>query len=180
MSPRVNNAILLVMGLALSVSLGFNVRLLRDRKAHSGSRAASGLAPGAAVSPFSARNVAGGQIETVAFDPERPTALYVFSPECKWCTKNADSIRSLASQRQEKYRFVGLSLSDTAQSGGARLPFPVYAGLGPEVRKAYQLGTIPQMIVVAPGGRVVKTWTGAFVGSVKSEIEQYFEVQLPG
>jgi peroxiredoxin len=174
---RIKNAALLVGGLALSASIGWNVRMFRENRRLQ--PAAPGLSAGASVAPFSAKNIADGRVETVSFDAARPTALYVFTPACPWCARNADNIRALASQSGEKYRFLGLSLSDTEPSR-IQLPFPVYAGLGAETRKAYKLGPIPQMILIAPDGRVLKTWTGAFTGAVESEIERYFDIQLPG
>jgi hypothetical protein len=174
---RLKNVALVVGGLALAVSIGWNVRFVREGRRLQ--QSAPGLAPGAAVAPFSAKNVAKGQVETVSFDAARPTALYVFAPSCPWCARNADNIRFLASQREDKYRFVGLSLAD-ADADKSSLPFPVYAGLTADTRKSYKLGPIPQMILVGPDGRVLKTWTGAFSGTVEKEIEGYFGVQLPG
>ena len=175
MNAHTKDIVLMVGGLALAASIGLNVRLYRERS----NAVTPGLRPGAAVSPFSAKNVADGRTETVAFDRSRPTAFYVFSSTCPWCARNVDNVRALARQGEDKYRFVGLSLSDEAAAATA-LPFPVYGGLGADTRKAYKLGPIPQMIVVAPDGRVLKTWTGAFSGAVEREIEGYFGVELPG
>jgi hypothetical protein len=177
MNVRAKDVALVVGVLAFATSVGMNIRLYRER---SRPAAARGPDPGTTVRPFSARNVANGVLETVRLDPTRPTALYVFTSSCPWCQRNAANIRALAEQRQDKYRFVGLLLSDEGQMEGPPFPFPVYGGMGPETREAYRLGAIPQMILVGPDGRVLKTWTGAFAGPVAREIEGYFDVRLPG
>ena len=42
------------------------------------------------------------------------------------------------------------------------------------------LGSTPQTIVIAPDGRVLKNWIGAFGMPVQTQVEEFFDVRLPG
>jgi hypothetical protein len=42
------------------------------------------------------------------------------------------------------------------------------------------LGSTPQTIVISPEGRVLKNWTGSYGEQVQAELEEYFQIRLPG
>ena len=112
-----------------------------------------------------------------------PTLLYVFTPACGWCAKNISNLRTLAEQTKGRYRVVGLSLSsDSLREYVAKhdLHFPIYTGLSPQVVVSYRLGGTPQTILVSDEGKLLHEWKGAYMGSTKKEIEEYFDVRLPG
>ena len=52
--------------------------------------------------------------------------------------------------------------------------FPVYDDLTPAAIATYHLGSTPETIVVSPAGRVLKSWSGAFVGDTKNSVERFF------
>jgi hypothetical protein len=57
---------------------------------------------------------------------------------------------------------------------------PVITELQPMTVTEYRLGGTPATIVVSPQGVILKTWVGAYDGTVKGQIESYFNAHLPG
>jgi hypothetical protein len=112
-----------------------------------------------------------------------PTVLYVFSPKCQWCDLNLENVKALAKMTDGRYRFVGLSLLDDKlpeYKSQHHIDFPIYTGLSRETRVAYGLGGTPQTIVVSSDGRVLKNWPGAYSNDVAQQVEEFFNVRLPG
>jgi peroxiredoxin len=136
---------------------------------------------GQTVPAFTARDAAG--VETaIAYGGDLPTVLYVFSPGCGACTKNAEAIGALAAGASSHYRFVGVSLDRrglAAYLADHPLPFPVVTDLDPSTVSAYRFGGTPQTIVVSTSGTVLDTWLGAFQADQKTQIERFFGVSLP-
>jgi hypothetical protein len=97
---------------------------------------------GTTVVPITAKRV-GGQDELISYQGVNlPTVLYVFTPPCVWCARNADNFKSLANRESADYRFIGISLSEqglTDYVAKNNLTLPVYSGLSPETLKAYKL-----------------------------------------
>jgi peroxiredoxin len=112
-----------------------------------------------------------------------PSVLYVFSPKCQWCDLNLENVKALAKMTDGKYRFIGLSLLDDKLQeyiAQHKIEFPVYSGLSRETRVSYKLGSTPQTIVVSPDGQVLKNWSGAYSKEVAQQVEEFFNVRLPG
>lgn len=42
------------------------------------------------------------------------------------------------------------------------------------------MGPTPHTILISPDGKVIKNWIGSFEGNYKKDIEQYFNLTLPG
>lgn len=135
------------------------------------------------VPPIEARDVDGNPVFINYTGSERPTVLYVFTPQCDWCTRNLANVRTIANHAGERYRFVGLSLSsDQLREYISRnnIDYPVYTELPDSVRSAYMLGGTPQTIIVSAEGRVIKNWMGAYSHGLRQDVEEYFRVRLPG
>jgi hypothetical protein len=111
-----------------------------------------------------------------------PTVIYVFRPDCIWCERNSESINSLAKQLAGRYRVIGLSLSVDGLDEFAKeyhSAFPIYRDISQSSIVNYHLQSTPETIVVSTSGRVIKSWRGAYVGSIKSTIEQFFSIRIP-
>jgi len=141
------------------------------------------LAVGTSVPPMAVHDLRGQPTE-VRFDGvDTPTVVYVFSPTCGWCARNLNNIKTLADQAGGRYRFVGVSLVEkdlqtyVERSG---LTFPVFMKPDASSLKAFKLGGTPETVVVAPDGRVLKVWPGAFSEASHADVERFFKVVLPG
>lgn len=135
---------------------------------------------GTTAPPLHVKALDGRPVE-IRFD-ERPTILYYFSPTCGWCEKNWLNIKALVAGTQGRYRFVGLSTSLDVEAflRERRLSFEVYAGLSPEVARAFQFGATPQTVVVSETGRVEHVWVGAYTPRQQQVVETTLGVVLPG
>lgn len=112
----------------------------------------------------------------------QPTVLYVFTPQCHWCSENLENLKTLAKETNGKYRLIGLSLNrdgleDYLQKN--KLDFLIYTDIPSGVEAAYKFGGTPQTLVISPEGKVIKNWVGVYTGDVASEVESYFKVNLP-
>jgi len=170
-----------VLMTVLALSLSLNVFLGWKVSARGGALEPDRLAVGSRVAPLSVTAGGTSAPTELRFDEGLPTVMYVLSPDCHWCRRNENNIRTLA-ERSPGFRFIGLT-SSTAPSGDARpaLPFPVYT-LSPAdlKRNALKIRGTPEMIVVGGDGTVTRVWAGAFAGDTEDEIEAFFKVDLPG
>lgn len=131
---------------------------------------------------FSAKDIEERDAQ-LEYDTSSPTLFYVFHPECVWCVKNAENISMLAAVLRGKYRIVGISLSKRnvkkyVQSNDVK--YPVLVDIPQNTIDEYKLGSTPQTIVVDKDGYVDAVWHGAYFGSLQSEIEKWFSIELPG
>ena len=181
---QLRTTVLLAM---LVVSVALNVLLARRVRQYTGAENAALaerlLKVGTSVPPITAKRL-GGVSETISYsDSHQPTVLYVYTPQCVWCTRNLENLKTLIKEKRGEYRFIGISLTDegvekyVAEIG---LDIPVYIGLSAETRKAYKMGSTPETIAISPDGKVVQVWAGAYVGEPKSQVESFFHVTLPG
>lgn len=172
---------LLIASLALNVYLGWNLK--RSRSEPGRAQEAAQLSPGMTVGPVTATSLS-GERETISYaDAGKPTVFYVFTPACSWCERNTPNINAIVGLKGEAFRFIGLSLADEdlpRYVESHRFVFPVYTGLTPESVQTLRLAGTPQTIVVSPEGRVLKNWVGAFGSDVQPEVEEFFNVKLPG
>jgi peroxiredoxin len=143
-------------------------------------QARPGLRVGEVAAPFSARTSSGDLIE-VDFS-RRPTVLYYFSPTCSWCERNWENIRAIASTASAGFQVIAVS-SQPVPEGFLRdrhLSIQVADSLDAEVSRRYRLGATPETLVIDTGGRVLKTWFGAYTGSQANDVSAFFGVRLPG
>lgn len=162
----------------LCVSLGINVfavwAVVKARNATTIPSIDTGVVVGTNLKPIVGMSPE-GQPVTVSFErTDRPLVLYVFSSQCVWCDRNVESIRALGRSAGTRYRFVGLSLPAAESRRIPSLGFPVV-----EPREPVPFRSTPQTLVVGASGRVQRSWMGAYTGTTKLQLEQYFEVALP-
>jgi peroxiredoxin len=141
------------------------------------------LVPGAKAPEFSANDLTGKRTFLNYADVEVPTVLYVFSPQCHWCSRNLENIQYLAGNTSGRFRFVGVSLTNTDLPNYLahnKFPFQIYQSPSDDVKIAYGFNSTPSTIVVSPSGKVVQYWRGAYSEDLQTEIEGFFQVKLPG
>ncbi len=140
------------------------------------------LSPGDRIGPLKAYTLDDARATVRYDDVSVPTVLYVFAPNCSWCIKNHEAIRDLAAAAGPRYRFIGVSISDSLDGvksylAQSSLPFAVFGRVSLEDGMRYGLGITPQTLVIRPDGAVVKRWTGAYIGSIFGDIAEYFRGQ---
>ena len=184
---RSHSSILTVL---LILSVGLNVLL--SRKVHEATEVSRllrlklespALRPGAKAPEFSAYELDGHKKLLNYAETAVPTVLYVFTPDCHWCARNLENIRSVVASAGGRFRFFGVSLTDTdlqTYLTQNKLPFHVYQTPSEEVRIAYGFNSTPSTIVVSPSGSVLQYWKGAYSEDIATEVEGYFQVKLPG
>ena len=113
----------------------------------------------------------------------RLTLLYVMSPSCTWCQKNAENIKTIYRARANDYRFVGLSVTTRGLDAYRRtsgIPFPICSDLRHASGKRLALARTPETLIISPKGIVLHRWRGAYAGVIAQDIEETLGVRLPG
>lgn len=173
--------ILAVTSVSINVRLAKKLREMKDVVAFLNKE--DGLVTGTTVPAIRAKDINDNPASISFSGVSSPTILYVFSPSCGWCAGNLANAKHLARTVAGRFRFYGVSLSDerlrdyVAENG---IDFPVYAGISEDTRASYKMGATPQTIVVSSDGKILKSWSGAYLPDTAREIEQYFNVHLPG
>lgn len=173
-------AVLLCLSVFLNVSLALTVRNLRKTTALL--QNTKRLRLNDFASPLEVLDLNGNRHAISYSDTKVPTVLYVFTPECDWCGRNLANIKALESQLRNRYRVLGVSLdyrelNQYVHNHG--INFPVYHSPSEATRVTYDLVATPTTLIVSEG-RVVRIWRGAYGGERRAEIEQFFEIKLPG
>ncbi len=178
----------LVFAAMLTASLVLNVRLGLARGGKAAIFEADGLATDTHV-PVMVVSGSGMPARPLTFS--RDTLLYVFSPNCESSKANYSNLLTIAAATHTKYDIVGLYLTPNDTDADVRIysmshPFPGTllrfdankAALSAELLR--RIGTTPQLLVVASGGLIRRSWSGALFGRRQREVEQFFGFALPG
>jgi peroxiredoxin len=141
------------------------------------------LVPGSTAPAFSAKESNDQKVFLNYADSDVPTVIYLFSPDCRWCDRNLNNIGVLADKAHSRFRFLGVSLTKKdleSYLAHSRIPFHVYHSPPDEVKVTYGLSSTPSTIVISPTGKILQYWRGAYSDDLKPEIEEFFQVKLPG
>lgn len=129
------------------------------------------------------KTIDGKPIEVNFAPSHKPTILYVFTPTCAWCKRNFENMTALRHSVDDRYAFVGISLTDKGLAEYVRdhgIDYPVVTDLSEVTKTVYRLGGTPTTIVISPENKVLKAWTGAYNAPLQAEISSYFNIKLPG
>ncbi len=171
---------LLVLSLGFNVVMARRVRSLVARLEHSTSLKTGDSAPSIPLVDLEGRST------RLAYDVGRSTILYYFSSDCPWSRRNSSNIAVLAANTRQNYRFISYTSAAERYKRNQpayTAPMPVLTDCpdGPQLlRREYKLLGTPQTLVISNDGHVIRNWQGAYSGKLKSEIERFFGVQLPG
>lgn len=174
----------LLVSVAANVALG--VLLFRiDRSSHLATLKSKGVAVGTIVPPVVASRLDGTAVTLGYRSGDKPTLIYVFSPSCVWCARNAENLRVLLRKASSSYRLVGIAMEPSVEIvrqylGREKIEMPVYVRPEDDTVAAYGFYSTPDTIVVSPEGRVVAEWRGAYVGAIAQDVERVFGLTLPG
>jgi hypothetical protein len=165
----------------LNILLAGKTRQLRGAIATM--KAEAGLKVGSHMPALVGEDLTGSKATIRFEESDRPTLLYVFTPACTWCKRNEQNLNSLLSQSSGRFRPVALSLSplgleDYVKKNLANVP--VYTNLEPKTTDVYRFGGTPETLLIDRDGTLLKVWKGAYSGDTLKEVEEYFNVKLPG
>lgn len=137
---------------------------------------------GEVVQPIEVRDADGGDI-SVALDRGTPTLVYFFSPACAWCERNWANIQAIADAADGRYRVVAVTSEADLSAFSQKHPLKnvqVFGGLSQESHDKLGFTGTPHTLVVSAQGIVSHEWAGAFQGASVRQLEELFNVVLPG
>jgi hypothetical protein len=119
----------------------------------------------------------------VRLDAGVPTVVYFFSPTCGWCERNWNNVRALSAASAGRFHVIAVSGETDLQKfvdSHHLQDVEIYGGLTPEAHSALGLASTPHTLVVSAQGVVSYDLVGAYEGSVLRQVEDLFDVSLPG
>src|SRR5262245_42065795 len=99
-------SVLLILSGVINILLSRELIFLRSTL-----QSKRGLGIGESVQSLTANSLNGAPTTIIFSGQKLPTILYVFSPQCIWCTRNRDNIKLIEEAAKGKYQIVGLSTS---------------------------------------------------------------------
>jgi hypothetical protein len=168
----------------LVLSLIFNgILATKLRHAQLASERLYSLQPGDAVPAILVQGDRGDGVLQQINWRSRPSVLYYFDPHCVWCKRNAAAFGSLVMRLGSRYQVYAYTASvdglpEFVQSTHLNVRVITDYPLN-KVREQLKLRGTPQTLWIGADGKLIKTWEGAYIGSVKDQIERAFSVRLP-
>ena len=170
-APDILVLLLLTASLVGNVYLG--MRVIGDNSVR---HAEGNLPVGATIQSLEARDST-GDVRTIRFgDGSKATVLLVFSAQCTWCKRTWPQFVRLAGALDDRFDFVALCLD--SHVSGFEGPFPILTSPSPSTVAALGVRSVPQTVVVGPGGQVQKVWNGAYLGQIAADMGRYFSVAI--
>lgn len=183
-SEKLFIGILLVISVILNLFLALEVKRLKSiLSLIQGEKKEYQLILGKTVPTLTVQNAA-GETKVIKFSESKiPTLIYVFSPDCIWCERNTQNINYLYQQNQSKFNFVGVSVQKSSSSANTienNIRFPIYYNPSDSDRIDYNFSATPSTYIISAEGKIIKFWSGAYGNETLKDIENYFEMKLPG
>ena len=165
----------------LALSIGVNV--LQANKIHnlvspSGDK---GSLVGTLAMPIEAHDVDGRAVR-LTVGAGLPTVLYYFSPSCTWCERNWTNLEALTAGANGRYRVVAVTAARDVKAfvEERHLKVEVLEALPDEALRAYRFSGTPHTVVIDQAGLVTHEWRGAYLDRIAGQIEDLFDLVLPG
>jgi peroxiredoxin len=182
---RYGIAVSALLGVTVVALLAVNLLLLAQNRRLKASVAAqpetTTLLRGTTVPAFQGRTWLGEEVR-VDFDTQR-RVLFFFSPECHWC-KQTRSVWNEIVRTMDRSRFQPVAIAtqpDGAQEfvvGTSLETIPLLVDFPEDLLEQYNIGIVPQTIVVDSSGRIEHAWAGAFREADESALEDLFGTDL--
>jgi len=97
--------VLFLLSLSINVLQAFRIYALQLDNAGLSTKGA--LTVGESVPALDVIDLQGTRAR-IQYEQTQPTVLYVFSPSCAWCMRNANAVNSFSKQIKGTIRFVGI------------------------------------------------------------------------
>ncbi len=176
-------AILLIVSVGINCLLAFEIRSLRASliKLDADIDYDRGLLVGEKSPQLSILDEDEKLVSVNHTTEELPVILYIFTPDCHFCTENLESIKKLAELTKGKYRFIPVSLRNEGLKEYVvknKILFTVYHTPPKDVYRSFKLGKTPQTYVISKDGYIVANWAGMY-SDRQNEVEGFFDIKLP-
>jgi hypothetical protein len=139
------------------------------------------LTTGEVVPAITAR-LEDGSLKVLNWSGTTDTVFYYFDPGCSWCRRNGPAFAGLLAGLRPGIRVYSYTSSLSGLEAfrrGTHHAAVVITDDKIDVKRTLRLWGTPQTLVIDGTGRVVKNWEGAYSGTVRSEIQDYFHVTVP-
>jgi hypothetical protein len=163
-------------------SLGLNVfqSLIRTRIPVGAAGRPQTIAAGSSAPQFEGSTLDGTVVKLDYTNELRGTLLYVFSPTCVWCERNAANIQAVVKARSD-LRIIGVAIGpQVTKEFVAKSPFKQILRPTAATVSSYHLSGTPATILVSPTGKVLNVWSGAYGGAIAESVSKTLAVSLPG
>jgi hypothetical protein len=165
----------------LALSVGVNVLQAQKIRAMTSLAGTRGPLIGTKARPFEGRTPDGRAID-VGFDARVPAVIYYFSTKCGWCERNWANIEALAASANGRFRVVAVTseggIKGYVKGRDPRVEF--VEALNDQALQAYRFTATPHTVVVDGSGLVTHEWKGAFMNRIANQVEDLFDMVLPG
>jgi hypothetical protein len=167
---------LLLLSLTLNVHFGWKLK-------HLGVNEPTDITVGTRIPTLWATDIRGSTVKLDWGTGSRSTLFYLFSPDCHWCARNLENIKSLSAFLATKYRVIWISPD---ASGVAKyvadyhVSVPVYMNPVLKSGSKFSLSGTPKTLIISPDGMVAEVWRGAYTDLIQVEIEKKMRIRLPG
>jgi peroxiredoxin len=120
---------------------------------------------GAAAPPFALTLLDGTRVDSARLWRQRPVVLFFFASWCSRCADQQRKLQALVERYRDVVTFVGLGGQDKAPAVRSWLAkhdvtYPVGIDDGLAIWKPYAVRTPPAVILIGPGGKLLRGWTG--------------------
>lgn len=181
--PSIILMVLLGISSILSVFLGVSISALRESNALL--RQSRRLVVGSKVSGMDIQDLSGVPV-TIDYEVSQgQTILYFYSGNCHWCNVNWPAMRTFGEKLSSGYKIYAICIDLELEKCRETAPVDELSGISvlrtvsPEPLIQLDISATPTMIVVSKDQKVDKIWKGVFAGERKSEVQEYFKIELP-
>jgi peroxiredoxin len=120
---------------------------------------------GAAAPPFSLTLLDGTRVDSARLWRDRPVVLFFFASWCSRCADQQHKLQALVERYRDVVTFVGLGGKDKPAAvrswlDAHEVTYPVGIDDGLSIWKPYAVRTPPAVILIGPGGKLLRGWTG--------------------
>lgn len=92
------------------------------------------------------------------------------------------AFETLAAHTRATHHVVALALDEarpSAMLAPSRSIDAAYWAPTDDVVQALDLGSVPETLLISPGGHIRRRWAGPYTGMTKNSLEDTFELRLP-
>ncbi|MDA0165516.1 TlpA family protein disulfide reductase [Solirubrobacter ginsenosidimutans] len=121
--------------------------------------------------PFSLKLLDGTPVQAAKLWGDRPVVVFFFASWCSRCAAQQDRLAPLVKRYRDVVTFVGVGAQDKAPAVKSWLDahdvtYPVAIDGGQDMWRRYAVRQPPAVVLIAPGGKLERGWTGGVTTDV--------------